>query len=222
MLQRRCLTWLIAWALMLLTVSSVLARDTEAERIIEVYGLQGWVRVQQWEQLLVDLEGQSTRRQLMEVNDFFNRMHFSDDVRVWGEEDYWATPLEFLGAGAGDCDDFAMAKYLTLRELGVPEDRLRLHYVKALSLNQFHMVVTYQGANTRNPDVLDNLNSSILPASERTDLLPIYSFNGSALWMSKRLEGGQRISDSRGLSSLSDWQKRRAQGVLRVPRHKRP
>jgi hypothetical protein len=82
--------------------------------------------------------------------------------------------------------------------------------------------VTYQGANTRNPDVLDNLNSSILPASERTDLLPIYSFNGSALWMSKRLEGGKRTSDSRGLSSLSDWQKRRAQGVLRVPRHQRP
>jgi predicted transglutaminase-like cysteine proteinase len=170
----------------------------------------------------VDLDGQPARRQLSEVNDFFNRMHFTDDMRVWGKEDYWATPLEFLGAGAGDCDDFAMAKYLTLRQLGVPESSLRLHYVKALRLNQFHMVVTYQGAGMSMPDVLDNLNSSILPASERTDLLPIYSFNGNALWMSKRLEGGERISDSRGLSSLTDWQRRYKDGVLKAPLRKRP
>ncbi|WP_218015061.1 transglutaminase-like cysteine peptidase [Cobetia sp. 5-25-4-2] len=222
MWQRCCFTWLIAWVLMLFTVGSVLARDTQAQRFIEVYGQPGWARVQQWEQLLVDLDGQPARRQLSEVNDFFNRMHFTDDMRVWGKEDYWATPLEFLGAGAGDCDDFAMAKYLTLRQLGVPESSLRLHYVKALRLNQFHMVVTYQGAGMSMPDVLDNLNSSILPASERTDLLPIYSFNGNALWMSKRLEGGERISDSRGLSSLTDWQRRYKDGVLKAPLRKRP
>ncbi|NVN56934.1 sulfate adenylyltransferase [bacterium Scap17] len=220
--HRRWWEGLAVGVLLALSLGAGLAQAVDSRQFIQIYGTGGWHRVQQWQQLLQRLEGAPVRRQLSEVNDFFNRLNFTDDLSVWGATDYWATPQEFLGAGAGDCDDFAMAKYLTLRELGVPEDRLRLHYVKALSLNQFHMVVTYQSANTRNPDVLDNLNSSILPASERTDLLPIYSFNGSALWMSKRLEGGKRISDSRGLSSLSDWQKRRAQGVLRVPRHQRP
>lgn len=222
MTHRRWWKGLVVWLWLSLLVGAGLAQAVDARRFIEIYGSGGWTRVQQWHQLMNRLEGVPVRRQLREVNDFFNRLRFTDDISVWGQKDYWATPQEFLGAGAGDCDDFAMAKYLTLRELDVPESSLRLHYVKALRLNQFHMVVTYQAANTRNPDVLDNLNSSILPASERTDLLPIYSFNGSALWMSKRLEGGERISDSRGLSSLTDWQKRRADGVLRVPLRKRP
>lgn len=222
MTHRRWWKRLVAGLLLPLLVGVGLAQALDARRFIEIYGSGGWARVQQWHQLMARLEGAPVRRQLREVNDFFNRLRFTDDISVWGKKDYWATPQEFLGAGAGDCDDFAMAKYLTLRELDVPEQSLRLHYVKALRLNQFHMVVTYQAANTRNPDVLDNLNSSILPASERTDLLPIYSFNGSALWMSKQLEGGERISDSRGLSSLTDWQKRREEGVLRAPLHKRP
>ncbi|MBI4206399.1 MAG: transglutaminase-like cysteine peptidase [Betaproteobacteria bacterium] len=107
-----------------------------------------------------------------------------DDIIHWGKEDYWATPIEFLSTNAGDCEDFSIAKYFTLRALGVPDDRLRLTYVKELvQYNQAHMVVAYFPSPDAEPLVLDNINKTIQPASARSDLLPVYSFNGSNLWL---------------------------------------
>ena len=59
-------------------------------------------------------------------------------------------------------------------------------YVKALKLNQLHMVVAYYPKPSAIPLILDNLKSDLLPASQRKDLLPIYSFNGSKLWLMKQ------------------------------------
>lgn len=123
------------------------------------------------------------------VNNFFNqRIRFVDDVIVWGQPDYWATPLETLHKGAGDCEDYAIAKYFTLLAMGVPPARLRLIYVRA-AMNRDgavnfipHMVLAYYPTPGKEPLVLDNLIDVIRPASARPDLRPVFSFNTEGLW----------------------------------------
>ncbi|GHA49707.1 transglutaminase-like cysteine peptidase [Photobacterium aphoticum] len=143
---------------------------------------------------------------LQSVNQFYNRLVFLDDPIVWGKEDYWATPLEFLGVGAGDCEDYSIAKYFSLRELGVADNKLRLIYVKALQLNQFHMVLAYYPTPAAVPLLLDNLTPQILRATERRDLQPIYSFNGSQLWLMKQRGEGKAVGQAR---QIKKWEQLR-------------
>ncbi|WP_204352645.1 transglutaminase-like cysteine peptidase [Salinicola halophilus] len=185
---------------------------------VSTYGEAGWQRMQQWPTLVERLRGQPIEVQLAGVNAFFNQLRFVDDVDVWHVEDYWATPLEFLGVGAGDCEDFAMAKYLTLIELGVADETLRLHYVKYIPFDQFHMVVTWTSSPGAQPLVLDNIVKSIEPASARNDLTPIYSFNTSHLWISKLGDTGRQVGDASRLSLWQDWQRRLEAKTLRDPR----
>lgn len=121
--------------------------------------------------------GRTERDILESVNTFFNRLRFVDDSRHWGVEDYWASPAEMLASGGGDCEDYSIAKYFALKELGVPVARLRITYVKATSIDQAHMVLAYYPVPDADPLILDNLDGRIRPASERTDLIPAYNFN---------------------------------------------
>ena len=106
-------------------------------------------------------------------------------------------------------EDFAIAKYLTLREIGVPAERMRITYVRAMTLNQAHMVLTYYSRPDAEPLVLDNLQSSIKPASQRQDLVPVYSFNGDNLWLAKEMTGrGQLVGDSERISPWRDLVRR--------------
>ncbi|UXH77261.1 transglutaminase-like cysteine peptidase [Roseateles amylovorans] len=119
------------------------------------------------------------------VNNFFNqRIAFRDDQAVWGRIDYWATPLESLDKGQGDCEDYAIAKYLTLMEAGVAQAKLRMVYVRAQFQGraQAHMVLAYYAQPEAEPLILDNINPEIRRASQRDDLSPVFSFNGEGLW----------------------------------------
>lgn len=167
-------------------------------------------RLAAWEYLLQSLTDESELEQLRAVNHFFNmRLRFRDDQELWLVKDYWATPVESLFKGAADCEDFAIAKYFSLRQLGVPSEKLRITYVKATQLNQAHMVLTFYEEPTSMPLVLDNLVDAILPASQRTDLVPVYAFNAEGLWM----PGGRSVGDSKGLSRWQDLlRKMRAEG----------
>ena len=114
---------------------------------------------------------------LQVVNTFFNRITYMTDAVHWSAEDYWATPAELVGSNGGDCEDFSIAKYFLLKEVGVPVERLRITYVKALKLNQAHMVLAYYALPGSEPLILDNLEDRVRAASERPDLVPVYSFN---------------------------------------------
>jgi predicted transglutaminase-like cysteine proteinase len=179
-------------------------------KIQKRYGSLAHARVIQWAELINDDNNKALNdmEKLRLVNRFFNRIRFVSDRSHWGKKDYWATPMEFLSTNGGDCEDFSIAKYFTLRELGVSEDRLRLNYVKALKLNQAHMVVTYFKTANAEPLVLDNLISRIEPASRRNDLLPVYSFNGDGLWLSQRRGQGQFVGSSGRLSLWNDLRQR--------------
>lgn len=153
--------------------------------VTAVYGERAGLRVNTWRKNLDLFKQLETHEQLAGVNDFFNQLYFVDDIKLWGKTDYWATPLEFLGSNAGDCEDFTIAKYFSLLELGIPDSKMRLIYVKAIELNQFHMVLAYYPTPSSEPLILDNINPDIVRASKRSDLLPIYSFNGTNLWLMK-------------------------------------
>lgn len=125
------------------------------------------------------------RQRLTVVNNFFNqRIAFRDDTEVWGVIDYWATPLELLDKGRGDCEDYAIAKYMSLLAAGVPQPRLRMVYVRAQfqGRSQAHMVLAYYPDPESEPLILDNINPEIRAASQRADLTPVFSFNGEGLW----------------------------------------
>ncbi|AZG37573.1 transglutaminase-like cysteine peptidase [Shewanella psychromarinicola] len=120
------------------------------------------------------------------ANQFANRrIRFVSDSDHWHKSDYWATPLESLGTKGGDCEDFAIFKYFTLKAMGVDENKMRLRYVRALLINEPHMVLIYFENPKAMPLVLDNLKTTILPADQRRDLKPVYSFNGQGLWLAK-------------------------------------
>jgi len=177
------------------------------------YGPKARARLLEWQTLIRENSALSDMDKLTVVNRFFNRYDFVSDAVHWNMEDYWATPVEFLASDGGDCEDFSLAKYFTLKALGVQENKLNLTYVKALSLNQAHMVLTYFEKPGAEPLVLDNLVGDIKPAGKRTDLLPVYSFNGSGLWIAKQRGRGQLVGKSDRLSRLPDLLGRMPQGL---------
>ena len=179
------------------------------DKIERKYGAEARQRFVDWQQLMVTGKTLPEQDKLQHVNDFFNRhIGFSSDLVVWLKNDYWATPVELLAKGAGDCEDFSIAKYFTLIETGVDESKLRITYVKALQLNLPHMVLTYFESPQAVPLVLDNLMPNIRSATERSDLLPVYSFNGSSLWLAKIKENGQPVGNADRLTMWADLKQR--------------
>lgn len=165
-------------------------------------------RYHAWRQLIEQQQSQPALQQLAAVNRFFNLFQFVDDRVLWGQEDYWATPIEFIGMGAGDCEDFSIAKYFTLLEMGFDIQKLRLVYVKAVQLNQFHMVLAYYETPTAVPLILDNLDGVIKPATERPDLIPVFSFNGQQLWLNRQRGRAEAIGSPERLPQWVELLKR--------------
>lgn len=171
------------------------------------YGATGAASVAAWRAMMSDARELDDAGKLARVNAFFNRrIRFVDDIVVWQQSDYWATPLETLGRNAGDCEDFSIAKYMSLRLLEVPADKLRLVYVRARigaadsSITQAHMVLSYFETPSAEPLVLDNLIGEIRPAGRRPDLFPVFSFNNEGLWV-----GGGTTSAADPTTRLSRW-----------------
>lgn len=183
----------------------------DLDRMLQVarerFGPEAGESVRAWRQMLGDAATVDDQEKLQRVNTFFNRRTaFEDDIVIWQQKDYWATPLETLGRKAGDCEDFSIAKYMSLRLLGVPAERLRLIYVRASmgapgsGISQAHMVLGYYPSPADEPLVLDNLIGDIRTASRRPDLFPIFSFNAEGLWVS-----GASSSSADPTTRLSRW-----------------
>ena len=166
------------------------------------YGVAARVRVERLQDLVDRTRDVEESHKLEQVNSFFNAIPYDSDWGLWDREDYWATPIEMLGVDGADCEDYAIAKYFTLRELGVPAQRLRITYVKALTLNQAHMVLAYYPTASSEPLILDNLQAAIAAAGERDDLVPVYSFNGESLWLAKSRQRGVKVG---GASRIKLW-----------------
>jgi predicted transglutaminase-like cysteine proteinase len=193
------------------TVASVVvpqhpARAWSADRVVAAAARHGAQAVDGARALRV-LVAQAARAddasRLALINDFFNqRAAFAEDLDTWGVADHWTTPLELLGRGRGDCEDYAIAKYFALRAAGVPVQRLRLVYVRAQVGGQAipHLVLAWYAHPSADPLVLDNLVPDVRAATRRGDLTPVFSFNSEGLWQGT---GGTSAGDP--LQRLSKW-----------------
>jgi len=195
-----CLGWSqFGWSSALVDFSPELLQRVEAK-----WGASAVKRLQSLRRLVEDNQGLSEPEKLKLVNDFFNLVPYYTDREHWGVEDYWATPFEKLTTFGGDCEDYSIAKYFTLRELGVDDGKMRITYVKALDWDEAHMVLTYAPNPRTIPVVLDNLIGDIKPANERKDLVPVYSFNVQGLWLAKERGSGQYVGGSDRIGQWSE------------------
>jgi len=192
---------------------------TDFERMEQLaaaeYGQNAAATIKAWRAMIEKNRTQPNFSKLDRVNAFVNdRIAYASDREVWGVDDYWTTPLELFGKGRGDCEDYAIAKYISLLLMDVPVQKLRLVYVRANmgSRTVAHMVLSYFENPTDDPLILDNLTDTILPAKRRSDLFPVFSFNHEGLWV-----GGEQSSGTDPSARLSRWrdvlQRMRREGI---------
>ncbi|WP_310736626.1 MULTISPECIES: transglutaminase-like cysteine peptidase [unclassified Pseudoalteromonas] len=207
---------LLHFALLFILVTSVVFADRlpiQFNVFLEKMNLQfGPTRVavaRNWQTMLVQSQNQTEQQKILIVNNFFARnLRYRTDIELWQQNDYWATPLETLGKGLGDCEDYAIAKYISLRVLGIEDDKLRLIYVKAQiggpnsKQTQAHMVLGYFVTPNAQPLILDSLITKVLPAAKRTDLSPVFSFNSQGLWANNSTQ-----SVANPTARLSRWRR---------------
>ena len=180
--------------------------DPEMDRVAESVGSSDTERrvikrrLGGWKELTASARnrGLAEPEKLRLVNDFMLETPFFCDPVLWCMEDFWAKPVEFLANDGGDCEDFSIAKYFTLRALGVPEERLRIVYAvyQRGTFTGAHMVLAYYPTPDAEPLILDNINPSVLPASNRPDLVPVFSFNSQGLWGAKEQKGRAQPTDA--------------------------
>lgn len=170
------------------------------------YGPKAKKRVLLWDKMIETARKEETLNKLKTVNDFFNKVRYKRDSAHWHQNDYWASPFEFLGSGAGDCEDYAIAKYFALRELGIPDEKLKITYVKLIhaggKFEEAHMVLNYYHKPNSIPVVLDNVNKKLKLATARKDLKPVYSFNAVGLW---KAQNKGRTEERVGSNNLKNW-----------------
>ena len=132
------------------------------------------------QELLIELQNASEIKKLNLVNTWVNYIKYRSDQKVYGKSDYWATLYEFVGKNMGDCEDYTIAKYYILKELGVDPKRMKFTYViyknrrgKKIS----HMVLSYlkvpKPKSKKDILILDNNNRLVLPASKRRDIVKV-------------------------------------------------
>ena len=209
----RAAAWLRAMLPRLLATLALVALSVQAvdpDRILksaQKYGPTAVANAKALQQVMAAVSGKDDAAKIKAVNDFYNqRLAYMEDIDNWGQLDYWASPLESLGKGAGDCEDYAIGKYFTLTSLGVPHARLRMVYVRASiagAANGFvaHMVLAYYPTPEAEPLVLDNLKPEIHLAGERPDLAPVFSFNAEGLWQGV----GSIRANGDPMTRLSKW-----------------
>lgn len=198
---------MLALVWLLLTPASLRALQLNEQKIRQTaqqkWGAKGTQNLDRWLQTLATLQSIPEQQQLKEINDFWNRIALAgEDIQIWKTADYWATPLETLGKGAADCEDYVIGKYFSLIRLGVPADKLRFIYVRAQMAGSSiaHMVLGYYAEPNAEPLILDNLTSLMRPASQRSDLTPVFSFNSQGVYVSGSAPSSvDRISRWRGL-----------------------
>lgn len=195
-------------ALLLGTLLACANSDPQKMKVImeQRYGSDGTALLERWNQLVIDGSQQSPEKQIKLVNQFFNHnLRYTEDLMLWKKSDYWATPLESLGVRGGDCEDYTIAKYLTLLRMGVPTENLRLIYVRAQvggihsKIFQAHMVLGYYPQSDAIPLIMDSLVNTIEPADKRPDLRPVFSFNSEGLWV------GNQHTATDPTARLSRW-----------------
>ena len=134
-------------------------------------------RLDKYENLKIEVKDYELIRKLSHINSFLNKILPAQDISVNSSTDYWATPKEFLVQGHGDCEDYAIAKYFTLLELGIKKENLYFSVVSVKGSKSLHMVLLYVEDKNQTPLVMDTLSSKVIFLNQRKDLTPNFAFN---------------------------------------------
>lgn len=145
--------------------------------------LAGKCTTGEWRQLVSRLADKPRRERIDKVNAFFNRIPYVVDASNWGVADYWATPLQFLSR-AGDCEDYAVAKYVTLRQLGFSSDEMRVVVLDDTNLRVPHAILTVVAGDRLL--VLDNQIPDVVDSKRILHYKAIYSINENRWWLHKK------------------------------------
>ncbi len=138
---------------------------------------------ERWRRFIEEMRGKEPRAQLAEINRRMNESPYILDPINWGVPDYWATPFQFLRRD-GDCEDYAIAKFMVLRALGVPNERLRIVVLQDINLRIAHAIlVVYLDGEAL---VLDNQIESVVPATSIRHYRPVYSINEEGWWLHRK------------------------------------
>jgi len=199
-------------------LSSAHAYNITIDKIIDIelkkkHDKKTVYRFKEWRKLINKSKELPAINKVKLVNNFFNNkniVEYAEDIYIWGQLDYWATPIEFVFKAYGDCEDYAIAKYYTLLAMGIKDNDLRVTYVKfktyqyGINKDLAHMVLSFYPPRESTPLVLDNVNKKLIPATKRDDIKFIYSFNGTKLWVAKSRKYGVYVGTSR---KLGKWAK---------------
>ncbi|WP_180766296.1 transglutaminase-like cysteine peptidase [Vibrio parahaemolyticus] len=139
------------------------------------------------------------KHRLLITHDFYNRIVYTQDMTLWGQKDYWATPEETLRRFKGDCEDIAIAKFFSLLRQGMPKERLRLVYLQLPSTYPkiYHLVLEYHHEDGQ-IYVLDNRYNNIHQADDEHHRQTVVSFDLQNMWIDK-----QRVGDSQ--ARMKKW-----------------
>jgi len=136
--------------------------------------------------LIAQIRDLSEFKKIVLINNYFNKFSNISDLKLWGHKEYWATPDELIKKNGGDCEDFAVAKYYYLTQIGINEGKLRLAYVKAynrkISTIENHLVLLYYNISNQQEYVLDSIDRLVKPVSHRKDLSYQFAFNKNNVW----------------------------------------
>lgn len=132
-----------------------------------------------WQAMLKAQVGRPQFHQIQAVNRFLNDWQYRSDLQNYGRRDYWASPLEFL-LRSGDCEDYAIIKYVSLRQLGFGADQLRMVVLNDVSRGLAHAVLAVY--LDQQVYILDNLSRAVLPQEQVTQYVPYYSINETMRW----------------------------------------
>ncbi|MFC3050294.1 transglutaminase-like cysteine peptidase [Kordiimonas pumila] len=160
--------------------------EVAPETVDEVYKCRGRYRArcnrEAWETFLGETDTSDFMKTLADVNHYMNRSPYIVDPVNWGIPDYWATPNEFFMKD-GDCEDYAISKYVTLKRLGFDTSKMRVVILQDENLRAAHAIlaVEYDGEIY----ILDNQVDAVLPQGQILHYRPVYSINETGWWLHK-------------------------------------
>jgi len=162
--------------------TGVLKRDvTHRQTMVKLCGMSHGddCPLQAWQSVVNTAYGQPFAKMLDVVNSRINSITYITDIVNWGMDDYWETPYEFFSRD-GDCEDYAIAKYLTLKMLGVPISAMRVVLLQDNNLNLLHSVLAVEDKGK--VYILDNQISQVVRDKDIHHYMPIYSINEQGWW----------------------------------------
>lgn len=136
--------------------------------------------IDEWTDLLTSLKGKKSAEQMEAINRHMNHAPYITDIVNWGVQDYWATLRQFFQKD-GDCEDYAIAKYFSLKNLGFDPNDMRIAVVQDTNLDVAHAVlVVYVDNKTW---ILDNQIPQVVGEKTILHYKPLYSINEGAWWL---------------------------------------